>query len=67
MRKIDQSQGFVIIDTKDEGRILSSTFRYSKKQCIKDFLEGTEQPWQYWRDKWKFKCVNANQIIELNQ
>ena len=60
-------QGYVIIDTRDGKRILPTTFRRLKKNCIADFIDGSGDNWQYWRDKYKFKCVNANQIIELNQ
>ena len=64
---IEKTQGYVIIDTKDNKRILGFTYRFTKRQCIQDFIKDSGDSWKYWRDKWKFKCVNANQTIELNQ
>ena len=61
-----QSRGYVIINTKDNNRILSHTYRFTKNQCLKDFVKGSGEDWKYWREKYKFKCVNANITIETN-
>lgn len=66
MKIKESTQGYVIIDTKDNQRIVLFTYRLSKRQCIQDFIKGSGETWEYWRDKWKFKCVNANQTIKLN-
>ena len=63
--KTAKQQGYEII--KKDGEILHSTFRQLKKDCICDFIYGSTETWEYWKNKWKIKCVKANQIIELNQ
>lgn len=45
--------------------IIASTFRYTRKECIKDFLIGTCKDWKYWRSEWNFECVKATQTVEI--
>lgn len=63
--KTEKQHGYVII--KKNGEILSFTFRQLKKDCISNFIKDSGSDWNFWKNKFGFKCVNANQIIELNQ
>lgn len=63
--KTQKAHGYVIV--RENGEILSFTFRELRKDCISDFIEGSDSDWKFWKNKLGFKCVNANQIIELNK
>lgn len=63
--KTEKAHGYVIV--RENGEILSFTFRELRKDCIADFIKDSGSDWNFWKNKYGFKCVNANQIIELNK
>ena len=63
--KTQKSHGYVIVI--ENGEILSFTFRELRKDCRSDFIKDSGSDLNFWKNKYGFKCVNANQIIELNK
>ena len=43
--------------------IVASTFRPTRKQAIKAFVEGSGQTWRYWREAYNFRAVRAYCVI----
>ena len=59
--------GYVIVSVNHprggEDSIFESTFRYLRRDCVKDFVHGSGGNWKYWREKYGFKCVKAKSKI----
>lgn len=47
--------------------IFSQSFRYTRKECIRDFIEGSGSTWKHWRTKFNFICVKASSKIEIKK
>jgi 3'-phosphoadenosine 5'-phosphosulfate sulfotransferase (PAPS reductase)/FAD synthetase len=67
MKLKETNTGWVVINIghpySGSKYILSESFAFTKKGCIKDFIKDTGQTWKYWRDKYNFRCVRAEMKI----
>ena len=45
--KTQKSHGYVIV--RENGEILSFTFRELRKDCISDFIKGSGLDWNFWK------------------
>jgi hypothetical protein len=43
--------------------IVASSFRQTRSEAIKAFIEGSGNSWRYWQRNYNFKCVKATCII----
>lgn len=63
------SPGWVIVSinhpTTGSTYMVESTFSRTRKQAIKEFCDGSELDWQYWRKNYNFRCVKAVQTIKI--
>jgi hypothetical protein len=40
-----------------------SSFRFTKRECIANFIATSGNPWKYWHRKFNFRYVRANSTI----
>lgn len=63
----EKQKGYVIINLNHPRThsqyIVSSTFRGMKKDAIAAFCKDSGSPWSYWKRKYNFSCVKAEQLI----
>lgn len=64
----DKIQGWVIINIgfpkSGKKYIVSDYFNHSKRICINEFAKGSAAGWRYWRNKFNYRCVRAEQTIK---
>jgi hypothetical protein len=64
------NKGWVIINTghprTGNKYIVSGTFSRKRTDSISLFIKGSGSNFRYWKEKFNFKCVRAESIIELN-
>lgn len=66
MRKTEQIWVIVMPQKRTQSNrdvILVNTFKYSKKDCINNFIGKRRFGWNYWHSV-GYKCVKANLTIE---
>jgi len=42
------------------------SFAFTKNGCIKNFIKGSGETWEYWRRKYNFRCVRATMTINTD-
>lgn len=45
--------------------IVGETFSATRTKAIKNFICGSGNHWRYWRKKYNFRVVRANQTISV--
>lgn len=67
---VSESNGWVVINTNHPSTgtkyIVESTFSSTKKEAIKNFIEGTNNSWLYWKKKYNYSVVRASQHIVIS-
>lgn len=43
--------------------ICSQSFRFTKRDCINDFVKGSGRDWNYWKNKYNFRAGRATLTI----
>lgn len=43
--------------------IVPSSFRTTRAESIKAFVEGSGNSWRYWKRNYNFRCVKASCVI----
>lgn len=46
--------------------IVAETFSATRTNAIKQFINGSDATWRYWRDKWNFRVVRSKQTVFAN-
>lgn len=63
----ETEKGWVIVNmghpATGKKYILNSTFQYTKRSCIRDFIKDSAYTWNYWKSKYNFRCVRAGKTI----
>lgn len=64
----ESEKGYVIVNynhpNNPKPTMFSFSFRRLKRQCIKDFCDGSGSDWKYWRTKFNFQCVKVESTIK---
>lgn len=65
----ETSNGYVIVNNNHPAGvkpfISSNSFRFTKRQCINDFVRGSGSTWKNWYNNYNFRCVRSVQSIEI--
>lgn len=66
MEKINKGWAIINIGHPKTGTasVFSGSFRYTRRECVADFISGSGQTWKYWRNKFNFRCVKAEETLK---
>lgn len=63
----DKTNGWVVENQNHPNTqskyIVTSSFRQTRSESIKAFIDGSGQSWRYWQRKYNFRCVKASCVI----
>lgn len=46
--------------------IVNDTFAFTRRAAVKNFVAGSGGTWLYWRNKFNYRVVRANQTIIIS-
>ena len=58
MKILPRNNMYIVV--RDNGHPYLSTLKYYKRESINEFITGSQEPWRYWRDKWRFRCIKVD-------